>query len=112
MKDQLLFSSASVLDLLANIKELEQYDITLDEQSNGVTIKIGDSEYAVSNRAAEKVVVDDNVLEEIDEITSEAFEDIVAPDALEHVEGGILSGLAKTLLIGGMVRLSSKLLKE
>lgn len=121
-QEQLLFTSAAVLDLLSSIDELADKDIHLSENGNNVTIQIGESEYAIADRNAVDVEVPPEVVDEVDEITSDAFEELSADGvdvdldddtyADEVVEGGPIKQIAKTLLLGGMLRLSAKLLQK
>lgn len=121
-QEQLLFTSAAVLDLLSSIDELADKDIHLSENDNYVTIQIGESEYAIADRNAVDVEVPPEVVDEVDEITSDAFEELSADGvdvdldddtyADEVVEGGPIKQIAKTLLLGGMLRLSAKLLQK
>ena len=121
-QEQLLFTSAAVLDLLSSIDELADKDIHLSENDNNVTIQIGESEYAIADRNAVDVEVPPEVVVEVDEITSDAFEELSADGvdvdldddtyADEVVEGGPIKQIAKTLLLGGMLRLSAKLLQK
>ena len=106
---ELLFTSASVLELLANIDELRDKDIDLEETDSGVIISIGDSTYTVKDNKATEIEVDEDVVDVVDEVTSEAFDEI---ETSQDIEGGPIKELAKTLLIGGMVRLSAKLLRK
>lgn len=121
-QEQLLFTSAAVLDLLSSIDELADKDIHLSENDNNVTIQIGESEYAIADRNAVDIEVPPEVVDEVDEITSDAFEELSADGvdvdldddtyADEVVEGGPIKQIAKTLLLGGMLRLSAKLLQK
>lgn len=121
-QEQLLFTSAAVLDLLSSIDELADKDIHLSENGNNVTIQIGESEYTIADRNAVDVEVPPEVVDEVDEITSDAFEELSADGvdvdidddnyADEVVEGGPIKQIAKTLLLGGMLRLSAKLLQK
>lgn len=114
--DELLFTSASILDLLSNIDELKDKNLDISEASSGVTITVGDTSYEIKSSEATEVQVDESIIEEIDIITSEAYEDLsdegVDLNGVEDVEGGPIKSLLKTLLLGGMVRLTAKMLKE
>lgn len=121
-QEQLLFTSAAVLDLLSSIDELADKDIHLSENDNNVTIQIGESEYVIADRNAVDIEVPPEVVDEVDEITSDAFEELSADGvdvdldddtySDEVVEGGPIKQIAKTLLLGGMLRLSAKLLQK
>lgn len=114
--DELLFTSASVLDLLSNVEELKDKNLDLQETESGVVITIGEASYEIKASQATEVEVDEAVLEEIDSITAEAYEELSASgvevDAQEDVEGGPIKELFKTLMLGGMLRLTAKMLKK
>lgn len=114
--DELLFTSASVLDLLSNIDELKGKDINLAETSSGVTITVGDVTYEIKSSDASEVEVDESIIEEIDSITTDAYEELstdgVQVDDKEDVQGGPIKSLLKTLLLGGMIKLTAKMLRE
>lgn len=114
--DELLFTSASVLDLLSNIEELKDKNLDIEETSSGVTITIGEIAYQVKSSQAAQVEVDEAVIEEIDNITTEAYEELstqgVAVNEQEGVQGGPIKSLLKTLFLGGMVKMTAKMLKE
>ena len=114
--DELLFTSASVLDLLSNIEELKDKNLDIQETSSGVTITVGDNAYEIKSSQATEVEVEESVIEEIDNITSEAYEELavqgVDVDEMEEVEGGPIKALLKTLFLGGMVKMTAKMLRE
>lgn len=114
--DELLFTSASILDLLSNVEELKDKNLDLQETESGVTITIGDIAYEIKSSDAAEVEVDESTIEEIDNITTEAYEELsvegVDVDDKEDVQGGPIKSLLKTLLLGGMVKMTAKMLKE
>lgn len=114
--DELLFTSASVLDLLSNIEELKDKNLDLQETESGVTITIGDIAYEIKSSDATEVEVDESTIEEIDEITSDAYDELstngVDVDNVEEVQGGPIKTLLKNLLLGGMVKMTAKMLRE
>ena len=114
--NELLFTSASILDLLSNIEELKDKNLDMSETSSGVTITIGDISYEIKSSEATEVEVDESIIDEIDNITAEAYEDLsvegVDLNDKEDIEGGPIKSLLKTLLLGGMVRLTAKMLRE
>lgn len=116
MDNELLFTPAALLDFLRQIDELADKDISIDEAGSTLNISIGDSSYAISLNDAQDVEVPDEVVDEVAEINETTYEEL---DDVEYteieesddvVEGGILSEALKTLAVGGMVRLTSKLL--
>ena len=113
MNSELVFTSAAVLELLANIEELSDKDIRLEEKSSGFDIIIGNVAYEIKPADAIEVAVGEDAVEEIAEYTDEAIEDINEDDEFaEEVEGGVLKEIAKSLLLGGMLKLTSKILKN
>lgn len=115
MDNEILFTPAALLDFLSQIDELSDKDISVDETGSAVNITIGESTYSIELNNAEEVEVPDEVVEEvadINESTYEELEDVEYTEITddEVVEGGIIKEALKTLAIGGMVRLTSKLL--
>ena len=114
--DGIVFTPASLIDLLSKIDELKDYDInvteTIDDQ---LQLSIGDSIYLIDNEDATPVQVSEDVVEAVEDINIEAYEnldesiDVLVGDE-QPVESGILKEVAKSLLLGGMIRLSKKLL--
>ena len=115
--NEVVFTPASVLALLANIDELADYDISLTETlDGGFQLSIGDSIYELVPDTMNEIEVDPEIVEEVDDINSDTYNDLgddysVEYEELEPVESGILKEAAKSLLLGGMIRLSAKLLK-
>ncbi len=115
---ELLFTSASIIDFLSNIEELEGKDISLSETESGIVITIDGISYDINGNEANDVEVEEEVVAEVEGITDEAFDDLENNTDIEiydedeaPVEGGPIKELAKTLLIGGMVRLAAKTLR-
>jgi len=115
MDNEILFTTASLLDFLQQIDELSDKDIILNENDSEITVTIGDSTYSISKTAAEEVEVEPEVVDEVAEINEATYEELddveyneIAED--EVVEGGLIKEALKTLAVGGMVRLTSKLL--
>lgn len=114
--DGIVFTPASLIDLLSKIDELKDYDInvteTIDDQ---LQLSIGDSIYLIDNEDATPVQVSEDVVETVEDINIEAYENLddsidVEVGEDQPVESGILKEVAKSLLLGGMIRLSKKLL--
>ena len=112
--DQLVFTSASILDLLSSIDELKDKNINLTETESGISITIGESTYEINTADAVEVEVDEEVVEEIDEVTSEAYSELSdnGVDVQDEVEGGPIKELIKTLMLGGMVKMTANMLKK
>ena len=112
--DQLVFTSASILDMLSSIDELKDKNINLTETESGISITIGESTYEIDTANAVEVEVDEEVVEEIDEVTSEAYSELSdnGVDVQDEVEGGPIKELVKTLMLGGMVKMTANMLKK
>ena len=112
--DEVLFSSASLLTILSSIEELDADSIGVDQDETGITITIDDKRYRFNfnNESTADIKVSDSEMEDAeDAIDSEFAENSEDEDDLEPVEGGLIKDTLKTLLVGGLVRLTSKLLK-
>ena len=115
MDNEILFTTSSLLDFLRQIEELSDKDIIVNEDGAAITVKIGDSTYAINKSDAEEVEVAPEVVDEVADINETAFEEI---DDIEYtevsdeevIEGGLLKEALKTLAVGGLVRLTGKLL--
>ena len=107
---QIVFTPASLLDLLSQIEELGEYNIDVSEFNNSVEITIGESTYKISPQSAYDVEVDDEVVEDIESINDESYEEL-GVDTLENIEGGLIGTVVKSLLLRGLIKLSSKLIK-
>ena len=128
MEDKILFTPAAVLDFLSQVEELSDKDISLAEGPDTVQIAIGENLYNIETNNAAEVEVEDEVLEQVEEaaeegydsineeVTTEEVEDVPAVldevESSEKIEGGILGELAKTLFIGGLVRLQNKFMSK
>lgn len=111
--NQLLFTPVAVFDLLSQLDELKDREIELNETENMVEIKVGESTYTINSDDATQISVLDEMLSEVAEISDNAYNEVEEKLAeADEVAGGLLKGLAKTLLVGGLVRLTSKLLKK
>ena len=113
--DQLLFTPAAVLDLLSQITELQDMDISLTETlDNKIQISLGDSNYVLDADAPANINVDPEVLDKVDVVNTEAYEDLIETNTVteEPIEGGLVKEILKTLAIGGMVRLGTNMLQK
>lgn len=116
--NEILFTTASLLDFLQQIDELSDKDIILNEDNSEITVTIGDSTYAISKNDAEAVEVPDEVVDEVAEINETTYEELddveytEVDEGEEVVEGGVIKELLKTLAVGGMVRLTGKIMGD
>lgn len=113
--NNIVFTPASLIDLLSKIDELSEFNVGITETIDGdLQLEIGDSVYHIETEAATEVSVDEYVAEEVELANKSAYEslsDDVDVEYLETIESGIIKEAAKSLLLGGMLRLSAKLLK-
>ena len=114
--EELLFTPAAVLSLLTKIEELSEYHIGITETLDGmIQIQVGESIYILDDNSATDITVDDSVVNTIEQANVEEYINLADEgeiDLQEPVESGILSELAKTVLVGGLVRLGGKALKN
>lgn len=113
--ENIVFTPASLIDLLSKIDELSEFNVGITETIDGdLQLEIGDSIYSIQTEEAIDVAVDESVVNQIEIVNESAYEslsDDVDVEYLETIESGILKEAAKSLLLGGMLRLSAKLLK-
>ena len=108
----ILFTPAALLDFLSSIDELKDLDVGITELSEGdIQVQIGESTYNVDTSQATEIEVDEETIDQVDEANEEAYDELHA-DTQDDVEGGIIKEALKTLLVGGLVRMGAKVLKE
>lgn len=114
--DNVVFTPASVLSLLAKIDELKDVNIGMTETMDGkLQLSVGESVYELEPEVDTSVQVDDSVVDKIEDVNQQTYEDLAEDGEVElqeEVTGGVLKEIAKTLLLGGMVRLTGKMLRE
>lgn len=106
--DTVVFTPSAVLDLLCQIQELSDLDIELKEYANRIELTIGDSTYSINTSSVSEVAAEEETIEDIEDVNEIGYETA----GEQSVESGLLTALAKTLLLGGMVRLTTKMLKD
>ena len=114
--DEILFTSAAVLEFLSKIDELKDKDLSVYRTINDkIQITIGDSVYEISDDNATTVEVPEESLYEISDATVDAYEELLdeqseivqevsTEETTENIEGGIIKELAKDLMLGGLIR--------
>jgi len=111
----LVFTPAAVLALLSQIDEISELDVGVTETLDGnLQIQVGESVYVLSDESATDISVEPDILEAVESINVEAYEELADNGQIEiqePIESGILSQIGKTLAVGGLVRLASKLLR-
>ena len=116
--NEILLTPAALLDFLRQVDELADKDISVDETGSTLTVTIGESTYGIDLNQAEIVEVPDEVVDEVADVADEAYAELgeagvdVTDIEEDIVEGGLLKEALKTLAIGGLVRLTGKLLKD
>ncbi len=107
--EETVFTTAAIYDLLSQIDELSDYEITINEVGGAVTLSIGDSTYKIS-KPTEQVKIPEKALAEVSAINDGAYDDL-GGEPLDNIESGLVKEALKTLLVGGAIRLVSKILK-
>lgn len=109
--DEILLTPSALLNFLTQIDELANCDIQITEGTDSsISVSIGDSVYTIGGNATE-IPVADNVLEQVDDANMEGYGEAMYYSESEYIESGVISELAKTLMVGGLVRLTKRLLK-
>lgn len=112
----ILFTPASVLDLLTQISELNEIDISMTESEESITFEIGENIYKITDESAIDVTVSEEDYNAVQDTQDEVLQDLesegiaVSDDA--PVEAGILKGLLDAITIGGLVKLGVDILKK
>lgn len=107
LQDQsFVLTPSGLVSFLSEIEELRNADIAIDESTTGLKVRIGESTYDIQSPSGSEVNVDDTVMEEIEEINDEGWDEVDVEFEDEPIEGGILKEALKTLAIGGLVRLT------
>lgn len=112
----IVFTPSGLLELLVQIDELKDVNIGISETVDGdLQLQVGDSTYILDTADATTVDVDESVVDVVQDVNEDAYDALEASGDIgfdeEPVEGGLIKSLAKTLLLGGMVKLTAKLLK-
>lgn len=110
---EMLFTPAAVLDLLTQIDELQGYEIGITQELNGqLQLSVGDSVYSLADDATD-IPVDESIVDDISDVNIDTYEMLSEQGEVDllPVESGVIKEVAKTLLVGGLVRLTTKLLK-
>lgn len=114
--DTIVLTPAGLLELLTQVDELKDYNIGIVESLDGnLQLQIGESVYELGE-AAPAVEVTPDVVEQVDEINLDAYqnieEDIDFSESAQPVEAGLINSLIKAVKVGGMLRLAAKVLKN
>lgn len=113
---EIVFTPAAILELLNQIDELSEYDLSITETIDGkLQLQIGTSVYDIDTQDIEEVPVAEEVLDAVENINEDAYETLVQDEGFnqddqEPVEGGLIKEAIKSLLLGGAVKLIKKLI--
>lgn len=116
--DEIVFTPAGILEILSGVEEFKDYDLSLTESLDGtLQLQVGDSFYSLENKESNDnvVLVDEEVIDTVDSIDKEAYQDLLDEgtlNELEPIDSGIVKEALKTLLIGGVVRMAKSYLKD
>lgn len=107
--DVLILTGSALASFLSQIEELKGLDLEIEESSDKISVKIGDNTYDLESPEDSVVSVDSEVIDTIDDLNTDGYDEFdeeMAAEADEVVEGGIIKELIKTLAVGGLVRLT------
>lgn len=113
----IVFTPASLLEILNQIDELKEYNLSITETLDGnLQIQVGDSVYEIRTDEAEPIEVPEKVIDEVDDINEEAYTDLVETEGFEEtevqdvVESGLIKEAIKSMLLGGAIKLIKQLM--
>lgn len=113
--DNILLTPSALIDLLSQIDELNDYNISVTEAIDGkIQIQVGESTYSVDTHNAAEVSVDPSAIDQVTEENMNAYESMENSGNIElsePIESGIITNAVKSLLLGGLIRLVPKLLR-
>lgn len=115
--EELVLTSAGLLELLLNIDEFKDFDFGLVESlDNNLQLQVNDSYYTIQpENTSENIEIDEDSLNQITQINDEAYQELLDNDQVseqEPIESGLIKELVKTLAIGGLVRLGKNLITK
>ena len=116
-ENMIVLTPSALLAFLTQIDELKNYNISIIEQDSGIEVQIGDSVYQLESPAASEISVNDEVVDMLDDLNEECYEEVsdefgVEIADSENIEGGLIKELIKTLAIGGLVRLTKNAIQN
>lgn len=109
MHQELLLTSVSLFDILSQISELSSCKIDVSDTGTSISIKIDDNTYVVKSSSNDIVSAPESVVQDVSEIVDTEYG---RSNSSENIESGVLKEIVKTLAVGGLVRLSAKLLSK
>lgn len=112
--DTIVFTPASLLEILSMIDEISEYELGLTETLDGnYQLQIGDSIYLIETDNTSVIDVEESVVSEVDNINQDTYEDLEdsgVVETLEPIESGLLKEAVKSFLLGGAIKLAAKML--
>ena len=120
--NEVMFTSAAVLDLLLQIEELQDYTVGMSETPDGnLQLVVGQSVYLINGNESKTIQVEDEVVGEIEVTAEDAYNDLlnnsieIDPNSemdqfndTDYIQSGIIKEIAKSLTLGGLIRFASK----
>lgn len=120
--NEVMFTSAAVLDLLLQIEELQDYTLGISETPDGnLQLVVGQSVYLINGDESKTIQVEDEVVGEIEVTAEDAYNDLlnnsieIDPSSeidqfndTDYIQSGIIKEIAKSLTLGGLIRFASK----
>lgn len=111
--NEFVFTSSGLFELLSQIDELKDKQVQVEEKSNSIDVRIGESVYSINLKNAAEVAVDEDAVEQVSEINDTVYDELADDiDSSEPVESGIIRNAIKSLLLGGIIRLVPDLMKK
>lgn len=104
MEGNLVLTPSALFAFLTQIEELDGKEITFSEEDGSITVQIGSNVYSLESPEGSEIELSEDTIDEFKEINEEGYDDVESD--FDSVEGGILKELTKTLLVGGLVRLT------
>ena len=113
-KSEVLYTPAALLDLLSQVDEFKDFDLSIVEGLDGtLQLQVGESYYELASKDELEVEVDEEILDEIDNLNEQTYKETVDLDESDTpIEGGLIKEALKTLLIGGVVRMAKSYLQS
>ncbi|WP_301003139.1 hypothetical protein [uncultured Duncaniella sp.] len=111
----MLFTPAAVLDLLSQLPELADKQLELEEHGDGkLTLTVDGAQYTVTPEQPAEIEVPDEDVDYALATNDAAYESIegIEQESQEPISSGLLKHAVKAMLLGGMIKLTSKFLKD
>lgn len=112
-----MFTGSALLHFITSIDELKDKDISFIENDDSIDISIGDNTYRLMPQLennADIIVTTPAAASDVEDIQQDEYDELIENedvDVSDNIEGGILTTLVKSLLLGGMLKLAPKLMK-